>query len=504
MLGNRERREEFRNRVTSLDFLRLPELQQRNEIIQTVTSGRITEEDLDQIQSQLERNLRVVSLNVGFNVMSNFAQGSEAAFVERCQQFHNDTYGWFYNDGINFISSCANNSAMFLVNYNLFGLQEVNPYYQREFVERITNAGRDAGKNFVFYDNNYPGRPADNTIITGYDRNVMGQGLLITPVNSIFGNRDAIGVFQATYFPKRNLLFINVHAPNNQNVNLTYRLGIAFDEIRRHLVDSWPTINSRNLRIILAGNFNDCDGVLINQSNEGQFKIFDKELRLHVQTAERPMHRLAPRNAEHTCCYPEYKCYGDYIFDTSPLPLKFYYFGFPIDYNRRVDLYSNHDPVIMLELDDLGNKTLQGEIFRNEHDGEEHLSIIFKNLDQDMLYDIARLFLRKEGIPSNIVKPLSWGHGAFPHVSLNKALYPNLRNGTRVKVTLKDLQYWPIEQDAEGRWSSENRWVVITVVIQGGLKCPGTCHMSIGQQHISTNVREYRSIRGEYGSIQLL
>lgn len=489
MLGEEEHKESFRNLVTSVSFLRSPKVEQQNDINQMLALGRISLDEWNQLQFQLQSNLRVVSLNIGYNVMSNIRTGSEAAFVERCQRFYPglpwnspDLSGWLYYAETGSITHCANNSAMFLLDHNLFGLQEVNPNFQQEFITQIRNRGKNIGKDFEFYDNNYPGVLANNMIITGYDRNVMGQGILMTPANYNFGYQDVIGVLQATYFPKRNLLFINVHAPlNSQDINLAFRLSIAFGQIQENLPKIWPTTDFRNIRIIVVGNFNDCDGVLINESRKGEFKIFGKELRLHVDPTQQEQHLLAARNVEHTCCFPDYKCYGDYIFDSLPFPQKLYYVGPPIDYQKEVDLYSDHDPVVMLEIDDFRNQTIQGEIYRSPPDigREEHISIAFKNLDRDMLFDIARLYHRKRRIPTPITKPLSWYY-TFPHVSLKKEKYNDLRarEGDKVDVILKDLAYWP-----------EGGWIVIEVVIRDKLindnfVCDRTCHISIGQEKI--------------------
>lgn len=489
MLDDEERKESFRNLVTSIGFLRLPEVEQQAEIAIRLAEGFISKADWNEIKIQLQRNLRVVSLNVGYNVMSNITAGSEAAFVETCQRFYpdprrnrTDLSGWLYYAETGSITHCANNSAIFLLDHNLFGLQEVNPYFQQEFIAQIRNRGKNIGKDFEFYDNNYPGVLANNSLITGYDRNVMGQGILMTPANYNFGYQDVIGVLQATYFPKRNLLFINVHAPlNSQDINLAFRLSIAFGQIQENLPKIWPTTDFRNIRIIVVGDFNDCGGVLINHSKKGEFKIFGKELRLHVDPAQQEQHLLAAKNIEHTCCFPDYKCYGDYIFDSLPFPQKLYYVGPPIDYQKQVDLYSDHDPVVMLELDDFRGTTIQGEIYRSPPaiGRDEHISIAFKNLDRDMLFDIARLYHRKRRIDSRITKPLSWYY-TFPHVSLKKEKYNDLRarEGDKVDVILKDLAYWP-----------EGGWIVIEVIIRDKLindnfVCHRTCHISIGQERI--------------------
>lgn len=487
VLTQEELKERFRNRVTSLDFLRLPQTQQQNEIDQTLASGPISLDSWNLILSQLERNLRVVSLNVGYNIMSNSRAGNEAAFVERCQRSYPskirngpDLSGWFFNNGNDRLSSCTNNSAMFLLDYNLFGLQEVNPNFEREFTQQIRTQGQKIGKDFEFLDNNYPEILPNNTLITGYDRNVMGQGILITPRDYGFGREEAIGVLQSTYFPKRNLLFINIHAPIH-SINLSFRLSIAFERIEQNLPNIWPIGDPRNLRILVVGNFHDCEGLLINDSRDGQFKIFGKELRLHVYPVQTEKSLFGLGTVGRTCCYPNYRCHGDYIFDSVPFPTsKLYYFGLPIDYNRQIHLYSDHDPVVMLELDDFRNKTIQGEISRKDEE-DERIEIIFKNLDQDMLYDTARLFLRRRGISDPITKPLSW-HFGFPHVSLNEDTYPSLRKriGDEVNVTLRDLILW---QDRG------SQWVAITVTLPAGLLCPRTCHISIGQYRALVNRR---------------
>jgi hypothetical protein len=504
MLGEEAeiQKEIFRDRVTSLNFSRLPEIQQQNEINTALAEGLISVDDQDQMRFHIQKNLRVVSLNVGYNVMSNIKAGDEAPFVERCQTFYPrppwgrpDLAGWYDINDNDAISNCAFNSAELLLNYNLFGLQGINPDFQREFIQAIKDGGRNDKKyrylkNFEFHDNAHLGALANNRIITGYDRNVMGEGLLITPRNYSFGDPYNRGVLQATYFPLKNVLFINLHAPPDID-NLEAHLDLAFEGVRLNLIASWANVTFRNLRVIVTGDFNDCGGRLLDYSNSGKFKILGRPLRLHINPAQAERRVFALRTVERTCCFPDYRCYGDYIFDSLPVESKFYYFGLPIDYRREVDLYSNHDPVIMVELDDLTDKIVSGEIVRTaDNFGQEHIGIAFKTLDSDMLYDIARLFLRNRHIAWPISKPRSWvRYRAFPHVSLDRATYGNLRGiiGTkaaRVNVTLKELQYWPIEEDANGRPITDDQWVVVTVVIQGRFGCHRTCHMSIGQHHI--------------------
>jgi hypothetical protein len=487
-------REGFRNLVTSIAFLRLSTVEQEADISLRLAEGFISRADWDDIRSRLERNLRVVSLNVGYNVMSNIVAGSEAPFVQQCQKFNRnrnnpDLSGWLLYADTGSISSCTNNSATLLLDYNLFGLQEVNPYFQQEFITQIRNRGNDVGKDFEFYDNNYPDILPNNSLITGYDRNVMGEGILMDLRTYNFAYEDAIGVVQATYFPKRNLLFINVHAPLNiEDIDLPFRLSVAFRKIEENLRQIWPAADVRNLRIIVVGDFNDCGGVLINTSRAGKLTIFGKELQLHVDPAQQGQHLVASRNVERTCCFPNYKCYGDYIFDSLPsrsalsFP-KLYYVGHPIDYQREVDLYSDHDPVIMLEFDDFTDRPLQGVIWRTENAGKEHISIAFKSLDRDMLFAIARLYARKQRPDWRISKPSSWQRdGGYPHISLKKEKYPYLRGilGRPVKVILKRLNDWV---------EPKNRWVVIEVVVQDklindNLVCHRECHMSIGQEKL--------------------
>lgn len=250
-------------------------------------------------------------LNMGFNVMANKIAGSESEFVELCHKTYPRYHGWLTSQKN--ISYASYNAACFLSNYDIFALQEVNEQYREIFFQAIKI--QHPNKNFYFISSYYNINKMICLTI-GYDQNITGPAITIThdlPLDS-----RAISII---YFDELSLLFINLHTPHDINLK---------DVIEQ-------TCNKINLsvqpeRIIMAGDFNDYQGKLLNNS----INIFGKELKIPSDQKIK------------TCCADTGYLYpGDYFLDSKSENV---YFGLPVNYDRNIDLYSDHDPVVLIDL----------------------------------------------------------------------------------------------------------------------------------------------------------
>ena len=280
------------------------------------------------------QKLKITSFNVGFNVMNNRVEGSEAKQVYICQQKYNG--GW--HDSGQTISSCSYNAADFLsgyesdhvrssgTNFNLFGVQEVSPKYQQAFEQAILKNN----PNIQFLSSGYLGT---SNLVTGFDFNVTGPGVLITPPDTPFPlrlkNKKKRRGVQAIFFPKLELLFINIHAPHDIDLFLGIsELGKAIEKEFQKLLKN-KQVNSKPKRIIMVGDFNDHTGSLINSP----IKMFNLTLKVGKKVL--------------TCCTDANFVYpGDYIFDTK---INAGYYGYPKGYVRQQPSMSDHDPVVLLD-----------------------------------------------------------------------------------------------------------------------------------------------------------
>ena len=281
------------------------------------------------------QKLKVVSFNLGYNVMNNRVEGSEAEQVYICQKKYNG--GWKNSEQT--ISSCSYNAAEFLsgfkssqrdnnvrssgTNYNLFGLQEISPKYQQAFEQALLKNN----PYLQFLSSNYLGT---SNLVTGFDVNVTGPGVPITPPNTPFPlrlkNKNKRRGVQAIYFPKIELLFINIHAPHDIDLlkGIT-ELGKAIEKEFQKLEKN----GSKPKRVIMVGDFNDHTGILINKP----IKIFDLTMKVSRKIL--------------TCCTDANFIYpGDYIFDTE---INAGYYGLPKGYVRNSPSMSDHDPVVLLD-----------------------------------------------------------------------------------------------------------------------------------------------------------
>ena len=258
-------------------------------------------------------NIQIASLNLGYNIMANVIAGSEAKFVNICQTAYPKNNGWFNSEKK--ISRCSFNAAKFLSDYDLFGTQEVNHKYKDKFFDIVKKSTMD--KNFKFIQTLYH---AHTYIVTGYDYDKLGKGQLI--LERDLSSKTDTRAMQFVWFNKIGLLFINLHAPHG--INLKYEIEKICSNI---YLNVFPE------KIIMVGDFNDASAQLLLSS----INIFNIIIKL-------PIYSFIPK----TCCTDVgYKYSGDYIL-TSDYSNKKLYFGLPLKYDRQTNLFSDHDPVVLL------------------------------------------------------------------------------------------------------------------------------------------------------------
>ena len=270
------------------------------------------------------RKLKIASLNLGYNVMSNIVDGSEASFVQICQSKDG---GWHFEHEI---SSCSSRAADFLTGYDLFGLQEMNLEHQEEFENYINRKVR-RNKKYNFETSHYLKKCG---VTVGYDPKVMGEGIVITPINFTFGDPNIGRGMIAVWFPKHKLLFINLHAPHH--IDLIEELKLPSKQIEnlfRYQIGPIFKID----RIIMVGDFNDATSSLLGK----EIPFLNKMIRIPEKSKGKKSR--VPK----TCCTPDnYRFVGDYIMDSKKINC---YFGHPIGYVRDRDAFSDHDPIVMIE-----------------------------------------------------------------------------------------------------------------------------------------------------------
>lgn len=256
--------------------------------------------------------MNIACLNLGYSIMSNIVSGSEAIAVKKCNLKYPENKGWY--DENKQISMCTFNAVQFLSEYDLFGVQEVNNRYKNVFMDTI----RSLNVNFEFLSSDYH---SDTSIMTGYDKNVLGNGVQLTNNLKLSSDTDDRAI-QIIWFNKHSLLFINLHAPHD--ISLKKEIEKICNNIK---------LSVRPSKIIMVGDFNDGKGEILNQC----INIFGMELRI-------PVNNEIPT----TCCTDiNYQYVGDYIL-TSDYNNQNIYFGLPLNYDRETNLYSDHDPVILL------------------------------------------------------------------------------------------------------------------------------------------------------------
>ena len=228
--------------------------------------------------------LKIMTFNLGYNIVANIPKGSEKVQVERCQKAYNG--GW-YNKREH-LSSCTRNALQLIAGYDLIGLQEIGVGYTQVLEKNLNQFDRKANYKLV-----------GNNVVTCYDERIMGPGVLFyeskIPFNKSAKDRRII---HAVWFERYDLIFINLHAPHN--INLKYEIEQACRDMEKKINYFEPA------RVIMTGDFNDSSGSLLNSS----IKAFGFDLKIPVNT-----------RFETCCADKDYKYVGDYIFDSHSKPI---------------------------------------------------------------------------------------------------------------------------------------------------------------------------------------
>ena len=406
--------------------------------------------------------------------------------------------------------------AGLLSNYSVFCLQDVESYSTvtlKKIIENIEETGLRYYKYFYkSYDSKNPYNSKENydpdkLLVIGYDKVIMGELENITPL-SLFAYPIIVVLCS-----NLSLIIINVHmVPSNINklniLNYYFRELEAHPRFRDHLT---------TYRIILTGEFNNPSCSLPPEN----LRVLGKTLVQHIDRSQTEERFVTDENTP-TCCYPVFNKCGSYIFDSllydrslfSSLNFlktknedSWFYFGYPINYNRNDGIYPMYDPLVLLEMVHLERKQYRG-VIKVDVDSEyktkkklepPFLKIEFDYLDKNMLFDLALLYVKTTKLNWNIIKPLSWDKAGLPHISLSEDI-DREHEGKSTIIKFKDIIH--LSTLKNGR--ENDRWVMLRAEVKtyGSLDKDGLgrnkldtkgdpiylckdkreCHMSIGQQ----------------------
>jgi hypothetical protein len=311
------------------------------------------------------------------------------------------------------------------------------------------------GGDFEFLVSTYFGNV--NTVI-GYNVSKVGHATLLTSKNYHFP-KDAqtsdVRSLQAAWFPNIQTLFINVHAPHE--IPLKVDLLESFEDVVR-------ITHNMNLpkpsKIVMTGDFNDDTGSLLKET----LSMFGMNLR--IPNGKKLL----------TCCTDsKYMLPGDYIFTTGDIT----YYGLPQGYNGNDILMSDHDPVVLtLKM----NVATSKETFKLEgtkvqgivKTSGSYVEIQLK-LDQDLLENMAREYVKEKNLGWNVRRPYAWtDYDSMPHVTLTSNMSKYLNR--TVDVTFGKTHHF-----VDGK----TRWIAVEAFLPKPYTCDYECHMSIGQQRMS-------------------
>lgn len=244
------------------------------------------------------QRLRVISFNLGFHVQTNKLEGTEKAFVARCQK----------QPGGNAIqksgfSACSTRALTWIRDStpDLVGLQEINTAKTKEMANFFENKLK-----FVFYE----------SVGFLYNETLLGSPREISTGLKVGGYHR---YFYAVWFKKVKMVAIVVHA--GHNIRLQKLLQETIDKAFQGFTEA-PDY------IVLTGDFNDPAQKLQSVSVLGH----------DVKQAGIP---------PLTCCYPDFNGTGDYVLYWSRANSKSLYYGTPFEasiYNSV--LMSDHHPVL--------------------------------------------------------------------------------------------------------------------------------------------------------------
>lgn len=257
---------------------------------------RILQQHLPSVRTSLR--FRVISFNLGFHVQTNKLEGTEKAFVAKCQK----------QPGGNSIqpsgfSVCSTRALTWIHDSvpDLVGLQEVNTTKMKEMTRFFENTLKT-----TFYE----------SVGFLYNEALLGSPIEISTGLKVGGYHR---YFYAVWFEKVKMVAIVVHAGHN----------IPLQKMLQETINK--ALQGRNEVpdfIVLTGDFNDPTQKLKSVS------VLGHEVK---QAGIPPL----------TCCYPDFNGTGDYVLYWSRKNSKPVYYGTPPEalfYNNV--LMSDHHPVL--------------------------------------------------------------------------------------------------------------------------------------------------------------
>lgn len=304
---------------------------------------RFTQVDVDDDELSIEEEVnlpikpnlgfRVVSLNVGFNVLLNAPYGSEKPAVNRCQRTYSAGGGWVSQNlagcALNGVKGCV---AMFQdppVVPDIVSLQEVPddvPSVRKRFLKAFHE---ESGGLMQIVD-------TPQTTVLIYNPQTMGPAhvITVTKIKNGGDHRDLL----AAWFPARQAIVVNLHAPHGPG--LKKMLGKGLRKVERDFLRVTKLPRDAVETVILCGDFNDYKGSLLQPPDDWS-GVFNDTLELPVDSGS-----SAPR----TCCEDSgYSYTGDYIYmNSKALARCKHVYRVPRQYKRHNPPISDHDPVVLI------------------------------------------------------------------------------------------------------------------------------------------------------------
>lgn len=284
---------------------------------------------------------KILTLNLGFNIMGNTVEGSEAPMVKYCQ----DKY--INNEQLNHngkkISRCTLNSVPLIVDHAVIFLQEVNLKYGKELENAIDRTSKIEKRRYGLYENTYFEGKWGMWILADYD--TYGEGIDLThPEFHLYAPREKnnFRALQAVYFPKVDALMINVHAPHTNQLQEALEFTLFRLQPLINIILGFSGKQGKEKRgkerrlttVIVGGDFNDHNGLLL----EDNFHLMIGGIKVKRSVNK----ELVP----YTCCTDSnYKYRGDYILIGSQHEMIISSYEVPKGSDRRNAPVSDHDPL---------------------------------------------------------------------------------------------------------------------------------------------------------------
>lgn len=244
--------------------------------------------------------LKIATFNLGYRVQSNEILGSEAPQVKICQLTYSQTKGMAPNKKI---SQCTENGLNFILDYefDLVGLQEVNTKYLDYYQSKFSPDYEILGKNY-------------NYLVAKKSSLGKVENLGSFPL----GDREIL----LCWSERQKLLILNLHAPHQIDLKI---------EIEKSFSQFWKSQRLDQMyspsRILVLGDFNDCYFKPLVE-----LKLLGRKLKQHGKSE----YSCCTDTSSLLCYLPfvatkgqmltcnNFRCLGDYIFDTEYFDPGFY------------------------------------------------------------------------------------------------------------------------------------------------------------------------------------